>query len=67
MNSGATKATMQIDGNFVLYNSSNQAKWSTGTSGNPGAYLVMQDDGNLVIYTPTGQAKWASGTMTSCS
>ena len=54
---------MQTDGNLVLYDTSNQARWASGTSNNPGAYLKMQDDGNVVIYragpalrtTPCGQ------------
>jgi hypothetical protein len=56
-------ASMQSDGNFVLYDLSNQAKWSTGTSGN----LVMQNDGNLIVYTQTAQARWALGSFTPCS
>jgi hypothetical protein len=41
--------------------------WSTGTSGNSGAYAVMQTDGNLVVYTNgggprLGGALWSSKT-----
>jgi hypothetical protein len=36
-------AVMQGDGNFVVYNASNVAKWSSGTSGNPGGYLELAD------------------------
>src|SRR6185437_3710050 len=51
--------TMQSDGNFVLYNPSNTALWSTGTYGNPNAGpIFMQDDGNLVLYI----FKWQAGT-----
>ncbi len=51
-------ATMQTDGNFVLYNSSNAALWSTGTSGIANAQIIeIQDDGNLVLYI----FKWQAG------
>lgn len=42
-------ATMQSDGNVVLY-AGTTAKWSTRTNGWNGARLVVQNDGNLVIY-----------------
>ncbi|MBV5245390.1 VCBS domain-containing protein [Mycolicibacterium sp. PAM1] len=42
-------ATMQSDGNVVLYSGAT-AKWSTKTNGWSGARLVVQDDGNLVVY-----------------
>jgi len=41
---------MQSDGNLVLYSRNDKAMWSTGTSGNHGAYMDFQNDGNLVIY-----------------
>jgi hypothetical protein len=59
---------MQDDGNLVLYDTSNQARWESGTSGNPGAYLVMQNDGNVVVYragstSPTSDnALWETAT-----
>jgi hypothetical protein len=43
-----TRATMQTDGNFVLYNG-NTPVWSTQTGGHPGAVLRLQNDGGLVI------------------
>jgi predicted alpha-1,2-mannosidase len=59
-----TRADLQLDGNFVLYNDANQAAWATGSSGagrvNP--YLEVQDDGNLVIYHNGTTPLWASGT-----
>ena len=67
VNSGATHADMQADGNFVLYNAGNQAVWSSQTPNNPGAYLVMQNDGNLVIYSKLTNAQlWATGTSGTC-
>jgi hypothetical protein len=64
--SGATEARMQADGNFVLYDSSNSAKWETGTHGNPGSYLILQDDGNMVLYSKNGNGLWSSHTETTC-
>jgi len=61
---------MQGDGNLVLYDTSNQARWASGTSRQIGAFLEVQNDGNVVIYTadqttesPDG-ALWATGTGT---
>jgi RHS repeat-associated protein len=47
-------AAMQTDGNFVLYNTSGVALWSTGPS--TGVMMEMQDDGNLVEYHQLWQA-----------
>lgn len=57
---GATVARMQTDGNFVVYGG--QQVWSTGTAGNPGAYLEVQNDGNLVVYAKDRRPLWASNT-----
>jgi len=43
-------AIMQADGNFVLYDLTNQPVWATNTAGNPGAHMAIQDDGNMVVY-----------------
>jgi YD repeat-containing protein len=56
-------ATMQPDGNFVLYNPSNSALWSSGTSGTSASSVFMQDDGNLVLYI----FKWSAGTYAAPS
>jgi hypothetical protein len=56
---GANRAAMQIDGNFVVY-AANTPKWSSKTNG-ISADLVVQDDGNLVIYNG-GTPIWSSGT-----
>jgi RHS repeat-associated protein len=50
-------ATMQTDGNFVLFNSTNASLWSTGTAGTNAQSIMMQDDGNLVLYI----FKWSAG------
>ncbi|MGW6446375.1 LysM peptidoglycan-binding domain-containing protein [Lentzea sp. NPDC055074] len=61
---GAVRATLQDDGNFVLYTSDDNAVWSTGTQGNEGSRLVLQDDRNLVVFGSDGGARWASNTNT---
>jgi hypothetical protein len=65
---GAKTATMQADGNFVIYNSNKNPLWSSETKGKGGVTLVLQDDGNLVIYKQDGTtAVWASNTMQSAT
>lgn len=52
---GKYRLSMQVDGNLVIYKlSSGKACWSSGTQGNPGAWLAMQPDGNFVIYKGGG-------------
>ncbi len=60
---------MQLDGNLVLYANSavnggnGRVLWSSGTSGNPGAYAAEQFDGNLVVVNATNTVQlWSSGT-----
>lgn len=53
-------ATMQSDGNFVVYDSGHVARWSTGTNGHSGSVLQVQTDGNWIIYAPGHIALWAS-------
>ncbi|MBB4922720.1 RHS repeat-associated core domain-containing protein [Kitasatospora kifunensis] len=56
-------ATMQPDGNFVVYDTNHNALWASGTNGNAGAYLVLQDDSNLVLYSSgVKRALWNSNT-----
>jgi RHS repeat-associated protein len=50
-------ATLQTDGNFVLYNPASSALWSTGTYGTNASVISMQDDANLVLYV----FKWQAG------
>jgi hypothetical protein len=63
---GPCFATMQTDGNFVIYLGTPQQQglpvWASGTSGPSPLpfFLTMQDDGNLAIYQ--GTATWATGT-----
>jgi hypothetical protein len=58
-------ATMQSDGNFVVYNSS-RAVWASGTDGsaNPG-FVQLQSDSNVVVYYTSvdpRNARWSTGT-----
>ncbi|WBO64312.1 hypothetical protein [Streptomyces camelliae] len=71
LSSSTMTLTMQTDGNLVARlntgKGAGQVVWSTGTSGNTGAYAVMQTDGNLVVYTAgggagKGGALWSSRT-----
>ena len=58
----AAKASMQHDGNFVVYDIQDGDPipvFATHTDGNPGAYLRVQDDGNLVVYSASGAALWS--------
>lgn len=50
--SGATRLSLQADGNIVLYDVMDRAVWDSHTNHHDGEQmrLVMQDDGNLVLY-----------------
>ncbi|AZZ56482.1 hypothetical protein [Rathayibacter iranicus] len=59
--SGAWRAIMQGDGNFVVYGPRG-ADWSTGTS-IPGSDIALAADGYLVVYargTQEGEGHWDS-------
>ncbi len=57
-NSAGAYATLQTDGNFVVYDTNNVALWSSGTSGTFSERLDMEDDGRIIIY----RSAWNSGT-----
>jgi hypothetical protein len=59
--SHAYRLAMQSDGDLVMFNG-DQALWSSGTAGYPGAKAVMEGDGNLVVYDAGGTARWFSDT-----
>ena len=63
---GSFFATLQNDGNFVLYNGTTPL-WASNTHSNsdPNVHLVMQFDGNLVLYTAANAPVWATGTSGS--
>jgi hypothetical protein len=53
-------ATMQPDGNFVVYKNETPLRliWSTGTTGRGAVTANMQFDGNFVLYDAVGHAVW---------
>jgi surface antigen len=52
------RATMQTDGNFVVYTSTGTALWQSGTGGSSGTFtLNLQNNGNLVL-KQNGIAIW---------
>lgn len=52
-------ATMQTDGNFVVYDVNGVALWSSGTSGTFSERLEMANDGRILIF----KSVWNSGTI----
>jgi hypothetical protein len=60
-NNGGNTASLQSDGNFVVYNSSNTALWSSGTSGTGANLLDMEDDGRIILYRPVWQSNTGGG------
>jgi len=65
--SGADFAVMQDDCNFVIYNNSNVALYTTGTGGdNTTCTFTVNNDGSLVVSTIAGAVRWeryANGTI----
>lgn len=66
--SGADFSVMQSDCNFVVYNSSNTAIYTTGTGGDPnaGCTFAVANDGSLSVTTGSGTVRWeryANGTI----
>lgn len=59
--SGAVRADVQEDGNFVVYKENNEPVWASQTSGNSGVRLAVQDDRNVVLYAGD-RAVWATDT-----
>ena len=59
---GATIATMQEDGNLVLYKPDGTPVWASNTWKSGASRAVMQNDGNFVLYKADGAPVWASGT-----
>jgi hypothetical protein len=55
-------ATLQTDGNFVVYGPDRRPVWSIGFQAGPNTTLVVQDDGNVVLYDPADKAVWSTGT-----
>ena len=51
---------MQTDGNFVLYDTEEGPKFSTGTHGNPGSVLVFGQSCNFMVVSPDNEILWQS-------
>jgi hypothetical protein len=58
----AMRATLQSDGNFVVYAPDNRPLWDSETDGERIARAVLQNDGNFVLYRSDRSAAWATGT-----
>ena len=59
--SARAKLIFQTDGNLVVYDENDQARWSSRTNGRGGTRADFQTDGNLVVYNGSTPL-WASGT-----
>ncbi len=57
---GPYRATIQNDGNFVIYDANTQPLWASDTwqKGASGHYVRLADDGNLFLYDGNNQATW---------
>ncbi|MFD7579825.1 RHS repeat-associated core domain-containing protein [Kitasatospora sp. NPDC059817] len=57
-------ATMQDDGNFVVYDPQRTALWSSQSWVGPNSkyFAVVQDDGKFMVYAPGWVPKWDSKT-----
>lgn len=59
---GRSRLTLQTDGNLVIYDNNNRARWASNTVGKGASQLLFQPDSNLVLYTPGYErAVWATG------
>ncbi|ARF77954.1 RHS repeat-associated core domain-containing protein [Kitasatospora aureofaciens] len=60
-------ATMQDDGNFVVYDPQRVPLWSSQSWVGPNSkyFAVVQDDGKFMVYAPGWVPKWDSHTWTT--
>ncbi|MEU1514857.1 hypothetical protein ABZ490_22295 [Streptomyces sp. NPDC005811] len=61
LSSNTARLTMQTDGNLVIYDEFNRARWASNTV-NRGWSATLQGDGNFVVYTASLTPVWASNT-----
>lgn len=61
ISSNTARLIMQTDGNLVIYDEFNRARWASNTV-NRGWSATLQGDGNFVVYTASGRPVWASNT-----
>lgn len=52
-------ATMQTDGNLVVYDDTSNAVWNSGTAGNGGAFLALRN-GELLLFATNGSVLWSA-------
>ena len=63
ISSGAT-ASMQGDGNLVVYNTAGTPIWYSGTAGNNNAYMTLTNNGQLrIVAGGTGDVLWTTSTL----
>lgn len=63
--SGEYKLRLQLDGNLVQYDGSDNPIWYTGITGSNVDRLTYQNDGNIVLYDTSNNPLWASRTFIS--
>ncbi|MCC3769543.1 hypothetical protein [Streptomyces sp. UNOC14_S4] len=61
VSSNEARLIMQSDGNLVVYDEFNVARWASNTV-DQGWTAQFQEDGNFVVYTRSGRPVWASNT-----
>ncbi|MFD9823563.1 hypothetical protein [Streptomyces violascens] len=61
VSSDTARLVMQSDGNLVVYDEFNRARWASNTVGQ-GWTARFQTDGNFVVYTRSNRPVWASNT-----
>ncbi|MBD0746770.1 hypothetical protein [Streptomyces sp. CBMA152] len=61
VSSDTARLVMQSDGNLVIYDEFNRARWASNTVGQ-GWTARFQTDGNFVVYTRSNRPVWASNT-----
>ncbi|WP_190194138.1 DUF6924 domain-containing protein [Streptomyces minutiscleroticus] len=54
------RLVLQEDGNLVVYSSTGQPLWASGTTGRSTVALMIQDSGRLVLRTAEDTIAWAS-------
>ncbi|WP_405569679.1 RHS repeat-associated core domain-containing protein [Streptomyces phaeochromogenes] len=54
-------ATMQEDGNFVVYDKDNKPLWDSKTWGS-GYFATLQDTGVFIVYNKNWEPQWSAGT-----
>jgi len=56
------KLSVQADGNLVIYDTNNRARWNTRTQSQGTNTLMLHEQGNVVLYNAQNHAMWSSNT-----